>query len=168
MRKQVRFYVKRKMLRAISETQTLHEFAGMSGLRSVLDEVGDVKQQLALLQSSLADIVSRLHNPRSTSRDGLPYMMEWVAEREAGDQGGRKCQEEGAAKEVSQSPLAERKMFEAKLSDFGQYVGKLPESPLQTLSSYTCRLRSMQSWGAAEVSHSEVLTVNQEQKRTEK
>ena len=56
----MRFYVKRKLLRTISETETLHEFAGMAGLRAVLDEVDDAKQQLALVQSSLADIAAKL------------------------------------------------------------------------------------------------------------
>jgi hypothetical protein len=62
----VRFYVKRKLLRTISETETLHEFAGMSGLRAVLDEVDEVKQQLALVQSSLADVTAKL--------DRIPYV----------------------------------------------------------------------------------------------
>lgn len=49
-------------------------------------------------------------------------------EREAGHKGGGGGQEKGAAKEVSQSPLAEfRKLSEAKLPDFGQHVGKLAE-----------------------------------------
>ena len=39
MRRQVAFYIKRKVQRSISETETQHDFANMAALRGVLDEV---------------------------------------------------------------------------------------------------------------------------------
>ena len=77
MRRQMHHSVKRKLLRTISETETLHEFAGMSGLKAILDEVDDVKLQLGVVQSSLAAIAAKLYEP--------PYVDRFIAcEREEG------------------------------------------------------------------------------------
>jgi len=83
-------------------------------------------------------------------RAATAHGLERGAQRRSGDSGGRDGEKEGSGTGVSfsSSPLAElRLLSDSHLPDFGQHVGKLAETNLQTWNSYTSKIPSVDSWG---------------------
>ena len=61
MRKQVSYYIKRKLQRAASESEELQDFASLASMKSLVMEVGELRHAQMKMQSEMLSSFADLH-----------------------------------------------------------------------------------------------------------
>jgi hypothetical protein len=69
MRKQVSYYIKRKLQRAVSESEALQDFASLASIKALVMEVGELKRTLT---SSFADLHAAIESQKTDNKRGGP------------------------------------------------------------------------------------------------
>jgi len=61
MRKQVSYFIRRKLQRAVSESEELHDFASLASMKALVMEVGELRHAQMKLHSEMASSFADLH-----------------------------------------------------------------------------------------------------------